>query len=340
MTISDKKQLSTIQILRAIASTSIVYYHINTSAKFGSFGIDIFFIISGFVMAMMATNGETAKNFAINRISRIVPLYWLITSFVLLLAAIKPALLDQTTANLINYLKSLLFIPYFRENGQLHPMLGVGWTLNYEMFFYFSVWLIILFNNKYAVWKNSLLILGFYFLFGNFIENKLLNEFFANKMIIEFIFGMIVFIIYEKNYLSKISSKIMLIVAVILYIFMSLVEVVATQNAMEINKFFLYGIPSFILVLSFVHLEEIIPTNKFSKILVDAGNASYATYLSHIFVVKIVINILAKKFNLLNVDNIFVILVTLVVALAIGHFIYIFIDKPLSCLLKKNLLAF
>ena len=298
MTVTDKQQLSTIQILRAIASTSIVYYHINTSGKFGSFGIDIFFIISGFVMAIIATNGETAKSFAINRISRIVPLYWLITSFVLILAATKPELLDQTTVNSINYLKSLFFIPYFRENGQLHPMLGVGWTLNYEMFFYLCVWLTILITNKYSVWRTSTLILMIYFPLGKFVENKLLNEFFGNKMIIEFIFGMIVFVIYEKDYLRKVSNKIMLIVAVVFYVFMSVVEVIATQNAMEINKFLLYGIPAFVLVVAFVHLEEIIPINKFTKILVDAGNASYATYLSHIFIVKLVINILAKRFNL------------------------------------------
>lgn len=117
---NNQSSLHSLQVLRAIASTSVVYLHIGTIPQFGSFGVDIFFVISGFVMAMVIANGESARAFSVSRLSRIVPLYFILTTCLLLLAALKPELLNSTTANLTNYIKSLFFIPYFKENGALH----------------------------------------------------------------------------------------------------------------------------------------------------------------------------------------------------------------------------
>ena len=107
-----QNQLKALQILRAIAATSVIYYHIGCIPRFGKFGVDIFFVISGFVMSLIIANGESSVRFAVNRIARIVPLYWVLTTAVLVLAWIHPALLDSTTADIFNYLKSLFFIPY------------------------------------------------------------------------------------------------------------------------------------------------------------------------------------------------------------------------------------
>jgi exopolysaccharide production protein ExoZ len=153
-------EYKSLQILRAVAATSVVYFHIGRSplapipspiAVFGSFGVDIFFVISGFVMAMVVANGHSARSFAIGRLTRIVPLYWILTTCLLLLAAVKPDLLIATTANLPNYLKSLFFIPYFKENGSLTPMLAVGWTLNYEMFFYLCIWISLVLVKRFYI---------------------------------------------------------------------------------------------------------------------------------------------------------------------------------------------
>ena len=107
--------LKSLQILRAIAALSVVYYHINAAPHFGKFGVDIFFIISGFVMSMIIENGQKPYTFVVNRITRIVPLYWVLTLCLFILSAIKPDLLDTTTANILNFLKSIFFIPYFKE---------------------------------------------------------------------------------------------------------------------------------------------------------------------------------------------------------------------------------
>lgn len=131
-------KIKSIQILRGVASTSVVYYHIGMSPNFGAFGIDLFFVISGFVMSLLLTY-KTMKSpwkFYIKRIIRIVPLYYLFTTITLTLTLIKPDLFNSTTFDLLNFFKSLLFIPYIKEDGTLHPFLPVGWTLNYEFFLF------------------------------------------------------------------------------------------------------------------------------------------------------------------------------------------------------------
>lgn len=127
-----------------MAATSVVYSHIGVNPDYGQFGVDIFFVISGFVMTLIVENGQKPATFLLKRVLRILPLYWILTTCLLILAIIKPELLNSTTANFTNYVKSIFFIPYFKENGSLSPLLALGWTLNYEVFFYACIWLSIL----------------------------------------------------------------------------------------------------------------------------------------------------------------------------------------------------
>jgi len=198
-------ELKSLQILRAVAAISVVYFHIGSGPyapiptpipTFGSFGVDIFFVISGFVMAMVVAKGHSARSFAISRLTRIVPLYWILTTCLLLLAAVKPDLLSSTTANLLNYLKSLCFIPYFKENGSLTPMLAVGWTLNYEMFFYLCVWISLIFVRRFYVQATISLIILCYFLASMATQNSVVSSFFGNTQIFEFLFGMLLYKVY------------------------------------------------------------------------------------------------------------------------------------------------
>jgi len=116
-------RLETLQIVRAIASTSVVYSHLGSAPCFGGngylpcfggFGVDMFFVLSGFVMAMLMASGQSGSRFVIGRISRIVPLYWTLTTLVLLVAVLRPDLLNSTTGNLSNYLRSIFFIPWIQ----------------------------------------------------------------------------------------------------------------------------------------------------------------------------------------------------------------------------------
>jgi exopolysaccharide production protein ExoZ len=98
----------------------------------GHWGVDLFFIISGFLMCY-GTEGSGAQ-FLTKRLIRIVPLDWTGTRGVFSLALLAPHVLNTPTTRVVALLQSLACIP-FHKGTQLQPALFLGWPLNYEMFF-------------------------------------------------------------------------------------------------------------------------------------------------------------------------------------------------------------
>ena len=105
---------------------------------FGGAGVDIFFVISGFIMVhtTMDRDDVTPWSFMAGRISRIVPAYWVATFAVFGIALVAPSLLRTPHLPVGELLQSLAFIPFVKDSGLTQPLLFVGWTLNYERFFY------------------------------------------------------------------------------------------------------------------------------------------------------------------------------------------------------------
>ncbi len=127
-------QLRSIQVLRGIAASMVVLFHLTEGAFVtGAGGVDIFFVISGFIMGTVGTR-DRPLNFLRKRIVRIIPLYWGVT--LLMCAAAIAGLFRNFSFDAASLAKSLLFIPYFNGTGEAWPLLVVGWTLNFEMFFY------------------------------------------------------------------------------------------------------------------------------------------------------------------------------------------------------------
>ncbi len=327
-----KTELKSLQILRAVAALSVVYYHVTARPNFGSFGVDIFFVISGFVMAMIVTNGQSTFDFAMHRLARIVPLYWALTTFLLLIAWIEPDVLNSTTANFQNYAKSLFFIPYFKEDGSLRPLLAVGWTLNYEMFFYLSVWLSLLLAKRFFLQLSILLILAAHVYGGYFSDDRLVATFFHNPQVLEFVMGMLAFKLWERHVHLRISTPVAIILAISSYVFMAFAE---TFN-MRLNGLLVYGLPSLFLLLSMLNLEHLLTTNQNPAIRLCShmGDASYATYLSHFYVVELVRKFGFQKYNIIDPYTPWGVAVIVLTSLLLGHLLYKLIDKPLTRYVK------
>lgn len=141
-----------IQCLRFVAALMVVVRHATyyTGERLasgfpvwldGGAGVDVFFIISGFVMFITAprfvghANGWRA--FAGRRLVRIVPLYWLATTLKLAALLLVPGAVLHGTLDPVYIVKSYLFIPAYGPDGSIAPVMAVGWTLLFEMFFYF-----------------------------------------------------------------------------------------------------------------------------------------------------------------------------------------------------------
>src|SRR5579863_980395 len=141
------KEIFAIQYLRGMAAVIVVLHHIFSTRGleylflpwFGGFGVDIFFVISGFIMWQTTAAVEIGPvEFWRRRIIRIVPLYWIFLTVLLIAASLLPSVLYTTVINPESTIKSFLFVPYYHESQKIiAPILIPGWSLNYEMFFYF-----------------------------------------------------------------------------------------------------------------------------------------------------------------------------------------------------------
>jgi exopolysaccharide production protein ExoZ len=321
------QKINNLQIVRGIASTSVVYFHVGNSPNFGAFGVDIFFVLSGFVIAMLVGRGESPVNFAVARLCRIAPLYWLLTIGLFVAASIVPSILNSATANLEQLTKSLFFIPFFRWNGDMYPLLGVGWTLNYEMLFYGCVFCSIIFYRTNWILATTLIFLFIYLLLGYSIENRLTNSFFGNNSIFEFLFGIYVFKVYESQKVRRLSYQFFLVIGIFAYVFMAIIESIDAIS----YRLVLLGIPSALLILSAVELERSSAAGmgKVRLMLASIGDASYATYLSHYFVVAVFERVLHLKLGWIDPNSTLGMLTVIASALLIGQSIYKYIDNPM-----------
>src|SRR5689334_11959143 len=106
-----KESLNSIQLLRAVAAFGVVYCHYALYAfpKFatGAFGVDIFFVISGFIIAFVVS--KSTENFFIKRIIRVVPLYLVATFITVAAALIFPQWFYNTVISVDAIIKSILF---------------------------------------------------------------------------------------------------------------------------------------------------------------------------------------------------------------------------------------
>ncbi|PTX99908.1 hypothetical protein DB346_19045 [Verrucomicrobia bacterium LW23] len=164
------QKIVSLQGMRAVAALAIAFSHFHHQyvqkpgdTTFGvlGFGVDIFFVISGFIMMHLSFDkfGSLANSadFLIRRLIRIVPLYWFCTCiYAAYLYRIQTFEVARVTWE--HLCLSLLFYPHVSPIGSTYPFLNVGWTLNYEMFFYLCFAAALLAPRRVGV---ALLICGF-----------------------------------------------------------------------------------------------------------------------------------------------------------------------------------
>jgi exopolysaccharide production protein ExoZ len=137
--VSDK--LVSIQILRAAAALSVVLFHAGQWSRLdfaiGAAGVDLFFVISGFVLwTACEARAPTPAAFLMARARRILPLYWIVTFAVSAAALAAPMALPIVLPEGRHLILSLLLLPHTDPAGGPFPLLPTGWTLTYEAFFY------------------------------------------------------------------------------------------------------------------------------------------------------------------------------------------------------------
>lgn len=337
-------KLDDIQRLRGIASILVVinhvgYYFAKNSPdnswlhdtgllNLGGFGVDIFFCISGFIMVLTTTNGESgalgASVFLRKRLARIYPTYWAWTLITIALPFLLYFKTDLLSGYSSTYLASnILLIPIEREgNGVFSPIIGQGWTLQFEMFFYVAFAMgIYLTGAKKAPLFASYSILSLFIL--SILEDlpSEIEYIVGNEVILNFATGIAAGAIYLSCRNREVNQRALLIGMAAAAVY----AIYAVQKPPFDSRFLTFGLPAFIIVF----LSAFRSSKKSSKrsLTIFLGEASYTIYLCHMVFVWIALKY-SSALPRLDIDLV-IIMVSMAITAA-SCIMYLVIEKPLT----------
>ena len=328
---TSTKSIANVQALRAIAATLVIFQHIHI-VMLGSFGVDIFFVISGFVIAYVSVS-ETPGTFILKRVFRIVPLYWLGTFAVFAVAAVAPNLVNSTTTDLVELVKSLFFIPYVKSNGLTHPVLFLGWTLNFEILFYAVFAFALIFGSRAAPAIATVIILSLILVGLAFPIDTEPFRFWTRPITLEFLFGVWIFVAWQNGFRIPVGPKLAILAAAMLLALMCWEETRA--SSFDWIEPISFGVPAALIVLLALSCEG---QMKVPAILLATGDASYSLYLFHPYLVepaqKIISHITANPIVMIAA-------IPFMVAAAVGFALlsYRIIERPSNLWLRATFMT-
>lgn len=242
-------------------------------------------MISGFVMVLTTqAKHPTPLHFMKNRVARIVPIYWVMTFLVFSISIVAPSLVKATRPDVVELLKSMFFIPFVKGNGLISPVLFVGWTLNYEMFFYL-IFAISLFSRNYVggLLGCIALLVGLA-TYGALVHPaSVFGQVYTRAIILNFGMGMLLALAVKKapEQASTVVKALVLAGIVVLLPVMF----VTIEYFTDEWRVLLSGIPAVAIVGGAVLLDRWNWTVRNATLLL-LGDASYVLYLSHPYITQ------------------------------------------------------
>lgn len=335
-----KDQLQSVQILRAIAALAVVAFHFAQSLAIdfklipldsftmGSDGVDIFFVISGFIMAYTTARDDQRSpgDFAWKRLARIVPLYWVLTLAVFAIGIVAPSLLNSGGATWEELGKSLAFIPYERADGRVQPVLFLGWTLNYEMFFYavFTVALMLVPKWRLQAVVGVMAVMA---TIGYAYPGDLgvLGRFYTNGIILEFVWGCLLFVAWNRWPARLRAISWIWIPGTLLLLLQNFWNIPLPR---EIEK----GLPALMIVGGVLAMT--VKDGVVSRVFRAIGDASYSLYLGHPYAIGICVKLSAALLGATVFGAMAAGTLTLAVSVAAALLSFHILEKPSNTLLR------
>jgi exopolysaccharide production protein ExoZ len=344
--VSTSSRIEAIQALRGIAALGVNFAHLSVSFAYvfglkkaipdffiGNAGVDLFFVISGFIIVyasekLFATLGARSS-FFVRRVIRIVPLYWLATSFQVFLFY-QLERLDLYSPLWRSIVASFLFLPIPRSDGAIVPILQAGWTLNFEMIFYLIFTVSIARTRDRAVVISSLFLIAlviFGLAFGHSLQIYLTH--FTNPLVLEFLMGTWIALAFRHQIFIERKFVIPLIVVGACLIYFS-----PSNGAQNLFRVSTWGLGSAAIVAGAAlgRINSISPWNP----LVLVGEASYSIYLTHWFVLITPPAFISNTIPPAGHPFLYAIVIMTAV-LAVGFLTYYLVERPLTRALHSYL---
>jgi exopolysaccharide production protein ExoZ len=323
------KKLRGIQYLRAFAALGVVVFHaterMGGNFAIGAAGVDVFFVVSGFIMWIIARDRPLAPTaFLLNRFKRIAPSYWAAT--MVMVAGGVAGLFPRLVLTPDHVLGSLFFIPHRSPNGgEIWPVLVQGWTLNFEIFFYavFAASLLLTPRRRLPA---LVALFGSLSVSGLFLEggNPLLATY-TSPIILEFVAGAIIGHFWLEGRIGRSRTHGLALVAFSVAGFAAIGITLTAFNSLS------FGILSVLLLVGILMLENGDSIGH-SSTAVYLGDASYSIYLWHTFAISVA----ARMVTLLSLPAWAGILLASLAGAALGTVFFELFEKPVGRFLGKR----
>jgi exopolysaccharide production protein ExoZ len=346
-------KLIPIQILRAAAALSIAVLHGQHEAGLlqpsggdasrllaffpWAAGVDVFFVISGFVMVyasrtLFARNGAVGI-FLARRVARIVPLYWLTTTAYLVLALAAPTLLNGALLSPGFVALSYLFIPVARPDGLVQPLYSLGWTLNYEMMFYLVFAAAIALPRRAAVSAVAGALVGLVVI-GRLAPLPQPFGFWTEPILLEFGVGVVLGLLRTEGVTLGLVPRLALGTAG--------AALLAAQGGAEtagMARAIGWGLPAACLVAAcgLGADDRTRDDTRLARVWAALGDASYALYLLHPFVLRGTRALLQGVGAASTTGPLAFLALGLTIAAVASWLVYRFVEIPLTRALRRGL---
>lgn len=343
-----RAKIESIQWLRALASIVVVFIHTQgyvggmlekhfpnsagaasvTSFHLGEFWVDLFFVISGFIMALiterMHQQPGAVRNFVQKRLFRVIPIYWMWTLVLAGLLAFLPQLFSVRTFSLSETLLSCLFIPYTPLGQNTSPVLPVGWTLSYEVYFYTLLSLGLLLSRKVF-----LPVLGLFFLASTLFipQQGPVTALLSSPILWELYGGMLLYTVHHR--LPRLTPTTTLMICLVaLGLFYGLSHILQ-------GRFWVWGLPALLMTGALVCMEEV-KESRATRLGAFLGDSSYTLYLSH----PVMLSAVGKVFVLLGLHALLPawvqVFVFTLLCILLGAVLYLTTEKPITIFLNTR----
>lgn len=224
---ASSSRLNSIQFMRFLAAFLVLithcgfYVHERLDGSFeywrrGASGVVLFFVISGFVMIIssekLAVSDDGWKIFSVRRLLRIVPIYWIATSVKVVATLFAAEQVLHTGFDVPLIIKSYLFLPSYNPiDGTIQPLLGVGWTLVFEMFFYLLFALALMLKVEPIKFVGVIiLVISLISLFRSDLvemERHSIVYFLLDSIMLNFVFGMVLGGLFRKKIILGVTAS-------------------------------------------------------------------------------------------------------------------------------------
>ncbi len=321
-----------IQYLRAVAAALVVFQHamgipafVHYAAHFGTFGVDLFFVISGFIMWTTTEHRErSALAFWLARIVRIVPLYWIFTAAYVATALIAPETFYIVNLNAVHIVKSFLFVPAVHPTlGMVAPVFTLGWTLNYEMFFYLVLGLCLFIPSprvRFGVLAGVFLLLA---VLGLLLGPQgAVAQTYTDPLLLEFLAGVMLAILSPLLLRGGTLPGLFLVSSAAVWVG------VVYGFGFALERIVAHGIPAAAAVAGALMIEPA-ARMRTSRVWLMLGDASYSIYLAHPFAQRVWLLAVNRIVGIPAISPTLYIVTAFIAGIAGGVICHFALERPL-----------